>query len=1097
MTKTCHHIWSCLWLICFFTVSLYAQEKASILTIEQLITQGKWLPALKNARQFYKEVHQSDATNIEKANACLLYGKAHQLLSKHDSAIIFFRKAIEYYRQNPIGKNLATATIHAYLGNSLSAIRDRIASLKAIENALAFFKQNDMEQSNANIYTRYVFGVWYARKGDFENAHHQLDTALNISLASLSVATITSGLIHSLKGYLNWKQQDFKKAIAHFEAAEQVFLKLGGSSSDYLGGLYINLGGCSADMGNHQKAIPYYEKALTILKSQNKNHPYLHILYNNLGNAYGANGEFALAIDYLQQAIDIAPNIRRVGVRYNNLGNTYLRVGELEKAIPNFQKAIEKLLPFKGLLLEELARPYHNLAICFREQKKLEEAIAYEKIALSLRKEKWKEPHLDIARSFTELGELSNKNGNLKTAISYLDSALQIQAKVIPTRKHFEIANTYLSQADNYYQLGNKKKWQHYLDSAYYATGYQEEDLAAIQAKLEYLQIVRYEAIIYHQLAKTNSSIPDALKAHQLYKKATQALNFWRTSLLEENSKLVMIQQNYALFDEGLQNALLLYEMQNPKDINVLNTAFSFAEQSKALLLLEVLQKTKALTFTDLPFELLQKEKQLKEEIASLKKEVFIYHSKNGVEKDEAIVEKNEKILTLNRTFHQLQQQIAKLAPDYYQARQSIDIAQISEVQAYLKNQPNAALIEYFFSANTLYVFGITSDLLQTFSVPLPPSFFQDLKDWRKILSTPPAGNEGAKEKIETFTKFAQLGHTLYQTLLKDVLQHIKTKHLIIVPDGMLGYIPFEILIGKTSNEKKLVHNDYRKLNYLFLNHPISYEYSASLLINSSFQVKHSQQLYAGFAPSYGEDKTFASNHLLKTYSNKNQLIPLKFNKNEIEETTLLMDGEAFLGEKATEFHFKNIVSKADILHLSMHGLVNDQAPLYSHLVFTNTIDTLEDNRLYIYELYNLRLRANLAVLSACDTGIGEWQRGEGIMSLSRAFKYAGCPNIVMSLWAANEWTSKNLMLNFFENLKAQKRKDVALQLARQNYLFNNKEVAELFTHPFYWANFVLIGGGEPLQFHSKFNIYKWLAIILIIFLAILFLAKDRSKKNN
>jgi CHAT domain-containing protein len=158
-----------------------------------------------------------------------------------------------------------------------------------------------------------------------------------------------------------------------------------------------------------------------------------------------------------------------------------------------------------------------------------------------------------------------------------------------------------------------------------------------------------------------------------------------------------------------------------------------------------------------------------------------------------------------------------------------------------------------------------------------------------------------------------------------------------------------------------------------------------------------------------------------------------------------------------------------------MHALTNDTDPLYSQLVFTqNPADTVEDNSLHAYELYNMRLDANLAVLSACNTGAGKLVRGEGIMSLSRAFKFAGCPNILMSLWSVNDASAKDIVVDFHQNLKNGKGKATALQAAQLHFLGSANEAN---THPFFWATFVPVGDDEPV---GDSNFPWWTLLILL-----------------
>lgn len=178
-----------------------------------------------------------------------------------------------------------------------------------------------------------------------------------------------------------------------------------------------------------------------------------------------------------------------------------------------------------------------------------------------------------------------------------------------------------------------------------------------------------------------------------------------------------------------------------------------------------------------------------------------------------------------------------------------------------------------------------------------------------------------------------------------------------------------------------------------------------------------------------------------------------------------------------------------------MHGMLNDEYPLNSHLVFTQNTRVNDDYKLFAADLYNLKLNTNLAVLSACETGTGELQKGEGVMSLSRAFTYAGCSSLVMSLWSIPEKSSVEVLYNFFKNLKKERPKkisqktsktpkDVALREAKLAYLENTLATT---SHPVYWAGLVLTGNTEAMHFESTLNKLWWFLPLLIILFAGLF----------
>ena len=335
--------------------------------------------------------------------------------------------------------------------------------------------------------------------------------------------------------------------------------------------------------------------------------------------------------------------------------------------------------------------------------------------------------------------------------------------------------------------------------------------------------------------------------------------------------------------------------------------------------------------------------------------------------------------------------------------------------------------------------------------------------------------------------QYIQNSHYLFQQILGPILAKVGTiNELVIIPDAELNYLPFEALISTLPSSSNPA---FDQLEYILNQYTINYEYSATLWWQYRQKQNNSIQLFAGFAPEYEGTQLLAvrSSNALGLSGRSVAFQPLKYNQTEVEELAGALNGKRVLGNAATESAFKAQASNYGILHLAMHAYVNDKNPNYSHLVFAEEKDSTEDRFLYAYELYNMQLKANLAVLSACETGGGKLQLGEGVMSLSRAFKYAGVPNIVMSFWKADDFYTKNLMTEFYQFLKSGTPKNKALQEAKKAQIAaakDNKEAA----HPYYWANFVLVGDAAPIQFGNPSQWKMWLiAGFLLIIMALIY----------
>ncbi len=311
---------------------------------------------------------------------------------------------------------------------------------------------------------------------------------------------------------------------------------------------------------------------------------------------------------------------------------------------------------------------------------------------------------------------------------------------------------------------------------------------------------------------------------------------------------------------------------------------------------------------------------------------------------------------------------------------------------------------------------------------------------------------------------------SLYDQLIGgvDVLENT-----IIITDACLRYLPFELL---TNNDE-----------YLLEKTAISYAPAFSYLNPELYKSKTYEENITLFAPSY--------NSFMPTETQlavRGEPYDLKGATEEVDIINGIIDGVVYRNENASKSQFFNMPNNSAILHLAGHAFLNDKDPELSSIIFS---DNEEDNKLFISELYGFKSNAELAVLSACNTGIGGYDNGNGIVSLSQAFIYSGIPATVSSLWSAPDKSTKDIMVSFYSKLNDGMTKSNALRNAKLDYLKNTSN-AQL-RHPYYWAGFVLYGNDAPITLNKtlefKYYIFLGLAIILVAIL-ILWNKKKRLK---
>jgi CHAT domain-containing protein len=291
-----------------------------------------------------------------------------------------------------------------------------------------------------------------------------------------------------------------------------------------------------------------------------------------------------------------------------------------------------------------------------------------------------------------------------------------------------------------------------------------------------------------------------------------------------------------------------------------------------------------------------------------------------------------------------------------------------------------------------------------------------------------------------------------------------KNAKLILITNSFLSYLPFESLKNKS--------------NFLVANYSISYANSIKLWNTQSLLPKNNNAQLVAFSPEYDklkinpQDKDLA----MLTRAGNYELVGAK---KEALAIANLFNGTFYNLDKATKKLFLDNASKYQILHLAMHSIMNEEDENKSNLIFSN------NEKLYFPEIYNLKIPADLAVLSACNTGVGNYKEGEGIMSVSRAFTYAGIKSTVVSLWQVPDIETSEIMISFYENLKKGQAKDQALANSKMLFIKNNP----MKNHPFYWAGFVVNGDVSPIISNTNWMLY--LAIGFGI-LALLFIFRKK-----
>jgi CHAT domain-containing protein len=385
----------------------------------------------------------------------------------------------------------------------------------------------------------------------------------------------------------------------------------------------------------------------------------------------------------------------------------------------------------------------------------------------------------------------------------------------------------------------------------------------------------------------------------------------------------------------------------------------------------------------------------------------------------------------------------------------------VKEIQGNVLDN-TTVLLEYALGEENSYLWAVTKNECLAYKLPPLKEVVKKVESYLAVIAPNPANSP----------KFD--GKNLYDVLLNPASKALQRKtNLIIVPDGILHYLPFEALVSHLENDAP---------QYLIESFNISYSPSASVLglVKSQKRIsaqKNRRELLAFGDPIFGDETTTAKRDTAAPDTTAGDTVAVEFTErglyeergfkfNRLQHTAAEIEKIAaripidkkqiYLRAEAKEERAKaERLNQYRILHFATHGVLDEQTPDRSSIVLTLDNDPAEDGFLQMKEIFNLKLDADLVVLSACQTGKGKLLRGEGVIGMARAFMYAGARSLVVSLWPVNDRSTADFMASFYGYMQRDKAKNEALRQAKLDMI---KSADAALRHPYFWAPFVLMG---------------------------------------
>lgn len=541
------------------------------------------------------------------------------------------------------------------------------------------------------------------------------------------------------------------------------------------------------------------------------------------------------------------------------------------------------------------------------------------------------------------------------------------------------------------------------------------------------------------------------------------AIETVRIDISEEESRILLGDNFRKAYDGMVSDLYSLYSISGKE--NHFRLAFEYAERGKAAGLLVSMREIKATQFL-IPDSLSIMERDLDRKLGLTREKIALEMSQGTADE--------EQLKILKATEYELSEQRAELIrhfernyPEYYTAKYNTSVAGVEDVRKL--SGRGSTYINYIYADSAIYVFVVNNRYKSLVRVPLEPEFQDIITEFRRLVLLPAqAGNIR-----EIFERYSYTGSYLYGKLIEPINNLLTTEKLIISPDNILTYIPFEALLKSYQKREDLL---YRELDFLLKDFRISYTYSATMYIESSGRNQSFRNPALAFAPRYSGGINRDS-ILITRQVRQEMLFDLPYAREEASYVRNKLGGEVWLNEEARESVYKARAQLFPVIHLAMHTVINDQSPGYSRMIFTNSRDGDEDGYLNTYEIYGIPVSARMVVVSSCNTGTGQLRAGEGVMSLARGFINAGSQSVVMSLWEVDDIWGTNLMKVFYDNLTTGMTKSSALQKAKLDVIRNSEQ---FLGHPYYWATLVIYGNPEAIFYDNRL-LAAYLMIVLIV----------------
>lgn len=876
-------------------------------------------------------------------------------------------------------------------------------AMDQLQEALALSRDNkdndQIAESLANM------GRVLYLQGNLKLSEQRLRESIEISRSEGNKNATAATL--NILGLALSDQGETQEALDTFQESVTSYQQAGNNRS--ISGPFNNMARLYALRGDYDASMESLQKALEICQSTGRDADVASILLN-MGNLYADRGNYRLALSLTEQGMARFKSVgdpRGVGDCLNNIGELYQNQGNLDLAREFYEKA-ESQYKILGAQTR-VAVVLRNIGSVYGLQNKRNLARKYFDEALMILQKTGDKEGISLVLSMIAYSE--GETGEYELSLKSFQESLKLSEEVGDIET---LSQTSLLLAETYQRMKNYSKALETSQNALAFAKKIPEDELIWQA-----QAIAGEAYMaQHDFEGAQNSLQQAI----------QTIENQRTQIVGGEQQM---QQFLEMRTAPYYSMVELSMQQNQPD-----QALAFLERAKARVLLDVMQSGKTLVTKSMTPDERQKEKKLSIGLADMNKRILLEEQKPDGPDAGRLKALRSDIDHARLEFEAFHTSLFATHPELRIQRGNFPDFRITDARTLLMDN-STALVEFMVDDEKTLVFVITGSdppVLKVYPIAISKKNLGEMVDrFRQQLA--------ARDPL--FRKSAQAA---FRVLLAPASKQLNGKtRLIIVPDADLWQLPFQALLRAPDR-------------YLIDDAAISYAPSFSVLremqkVHETIATQKPNSLLAFGNPAFG-------NETARPGAYRTQWNPLPESEKEVKEIAALYSANAskvFVGAEAREDQLKASASSFQVLHMATHGTFNDASPMYSYLVLSQLHEkSMEDGMLEAWEILNMELKFNLVILSACETARGRYGAGEGMIGLTWAFFVAGCPTTVVSQWKVESASTSQLMVAFHKYLKTSAGNSAEALRKAELSLRNSAE----FSHPFYWAPFVVVGAG-------------------------------------